>query len=515
MRILSLCVAIAVFVTGISANALPTKKEAENKNTSITIYSKAGAGSISPSMYRPTPNNYGWTNASSIPGYALIRQERDVYLQKDRQMLMFDDSAAYIDPTTVTFKSLTDPEHTSAIEQNFYFDLVSPQKLAERYVGETISIEKNFKNKDMEIFSGQLLSTSGNQLSVEKEDGSIVSASLSDAIFPALPGGLFTKPTLALDVVSKQRGKHRIETSYQTEGMTWWSDYNAVYSDGKNENEGYLDIGAWVSIVNKSGADYGDTKLKLIAGDVNRVTPQSVGRNYKAMAMESLADASNVAGFAEKSFFEFHLYTLGRPTSLPNNSTKQIELFEQANHVPVEKLLMYNGNLNRYYGGTNTDPNFGQQSNKKVDVYLKFKNDKAHGLGIPLPAGRVRVSKRDMADDSLEFIGEDTIDHTSKDEEIKLKLGKAFDVVGQRKQSNFYIDHRRKYMSENIEISVSNHKNEAVDVLVVENLNRGVNWTIEESSMSYEKLDSRTLHFPLSVPAGETKNIRYKVGYSW
>jgi hypothetical protein len=223
------------------------------------------------------------------------------------------------------------------------------------------------------------------------------------------------------------------------------------------------------------------------------------------------------AGFEEKAFFEYHLYTLGRPTTLPDNSTKQIELFDAARRVPARKLLVYYGMPGPGYvsNAPMQDRNFGTQMNRKVDVYLEFRNDEKAGLGIPLPAGRVRVSQLDAADGSLEFIGEDTIDHTPKNEQVRVKLGSAFDVVGERRQVDFSVNTGGKVMEEEIEIRLRNQKDAAVEVIVKENLHRWTNWQILSNTRSYEKEDSRTIHFPVKVPAGGESTVRYRVRYTW
>jgi hypothetical protein len=224
------------------------------------------------------------------------------------------------------------------------------------------------------------------------------------------------------------------------------------------------------------------------------------------------------SGFEEKAFFEYHLYTLGRPTTLPDNSTKQIELFPTARGVPCEKVLVYYGlsaGYRGFFSSPRMDRNFGTQSNKKVDIYLRFKNEKKAGMGMALPSGRIRVSKLDPADDTLEFIGEDVIDHTPKDEEVLIKMGSAFDVVGERKQINFKVDTTRKWIEEEIEIKVRNHKEEAVTVIVKENLYRWMNWRISEETHEYEKIDARTVHFPIEVEPDGEQVIRYTVRYTW
>ncbi|MGB2984691.1 MAG: DUF4139 domain-containing protein, partial [Phycisphaerae bacterium] len=339
----------------------------------------------------------------------------------------------------------------------------------------------------------------------------------SNVQFPELPGGLITKPTLVWDVYTEKPREHRTRVTYETKAITWWTDYNVVFTEGKDANSGLLDVGAWVSIINQSGATYPDAKLKLIAGDVHRAPQPERRASRRKMYTAEAAAVPMDRGFEEKAFFEYHLYTLGRPTTLPDNSTKQIELFPTAREVPCEKVLVYYGLGSRYrsYGSPMTDRNFGVESNKKIDIYLRFKNEKEIGMGMPLPSGRIRVSQRDKADETLEFIGEDTIDHTPKDEEVLIKLGSAFDVVGERSQIDFRVDSRRDWMDETIEIKVRNHKDEPVKVIVKENLYRWVNWKITESTHEYEKIDSRTIHFPVDVPKDGEVVIRYTVHYSW
>ena len=231
------------------------------------------------------------------------------------------------------------------------------------------------------------------------------------------------------------------------------------------------------------------------------------------MAMEARPE-----GFAEKSFFEYHLYTLGRLTTLKDNSTKQIELFPVARNVGCEKSLVYQGQAGQYlgnYGGPLTDRNFGNQSNSKVDVYLRFKNREDNQLGIPLPAGKVRVAKQDDADNSLEFIGEDLIDHTPKNELVQIKLGSAFDVVGERRQVDFRYDSSTKSIEEEIEIKLRNQKDEPVSVIAKENLYRWSTWNVTKKSQAFDKADARTIHFPVRIAKNGEAVIRYTVRYSW
>ena len=453
----------------------------------------------------------------SIPGYAMVRQERDVNLQNGRSTLKFADVAALIDPTTVTFASLTEPR-TRVLEQSYQFDLVSTDKLLLKYLDRPISVEYQSGDR-AQTSNGTLLSANDQGLVLRAADGSVRALRSYTAVhFPELPGGLDTRPTLVWDVFSPRAGEQRSRVTYQTGGVTWWADYNLIFKEGKDANSGLLDLSAWVSVINQSGAGYRDARLKLIAGDVHRAPPQNQPMLAKRALLETeITDAPVPKGFKEQSFFEFHLYTLQRRTTLPDNSTKQIELFDQAQQIPAKKVLLYYGAQEPYYSYSSpmTDRDYGLQSNKKVDVYLEFRNDKQYGLGVPLPAGRIRVSKLDAADGSLEFIGEDRIDHTPKDEEVRVKLGSAFDVVGERRQMDFAVDSKARWMEEQIEIKLRNHKDQAVHVLVKENPYRWSNWKILTKTHEFVKEDSHTIVFPVDVPKDGETLVRYKVRYTW
>jgi hypothetical protein len=271
--------------------------------------------------------------------------------------------------------------------------------------------------------------------------------------------------------------------------------------------------------MNQSGVDYPNATLKLVAGDVQRVQPQQHGARMERMRFAAEDAAGGGGGFQEKSFFEYHLYTLGRKTTIENSSTKQIELFEPKSDVPVEKVFVYYGAPSMrfipYHGSPHTDRNFGTEMNKKVDLYVRFKNEEKAGLGIPLPAGRVRVYKRDDADGNVEFVGEDVIQHTPKNEELLIKLGSAFDIVGERKQTDFQINVGEEWITESFEIKLRNQKEQPATVIVKENLFRWATWEITNSSHKWEKNDSRTIHMPIDLKAGEEKTITYIVKYTW
>lgn len=479
-----------------------------NGGHSLTIYSTASLGAISPELYR----NGGV--GQHVPGYATVRHDRSIPLDAGHNSVRFTDVAGLIDPTTVSFSSLTDPAGTRVMEQNFQFDLVNTEKLLSRFIDRNISIERALDDR-IETLEGTLLSTQGG-IVIREADGSVRTVPHNAGVkLPSLPGGLLTRPTLVWDVIAGKAGTHKTRVSYQTGGITWWADYNLTFSEGANANSCKLDVGAWVSILNQSGAGYPEAKIKLVAGDVHRAANQVA--SAPTMAKRAMADAAEEsAGFEEKSFFEYHLYTLGRRSSLPENSTKQIELFPKVSNVACEKTLVYAGQAGQWHGGgLMTDRNYGITGNRKVDTYLSFQNRVENGMGVPLPSGRVRVAKLDTADGSMEFIGEDRIDHTPKNETLLLKLGSAFDVVGERRQVDFKVDSNRNTMTEEIEVRIRNRKDEPVTVVVKENLYRWTNWKITQTNQPYEKRDSRTVHFPVAVAADSEAVVRYAVRYTW
>ena len=292
--------------------------------------------------------------------------------------------------------------------------------------------------------------------------------------------------------------------------MTWWADYNIIYDESQDCS---MDLSAWVSIINQSGASYDNAKLKLIAGDVNRAETHRPRRDvmYKMAAMEE-----DSAGFVEQSFFEYHLYTLGRRTDLPDNSTRQIQLLPAATDIQCEKELVFAPTMDMpYLGYQQYDQDYGRYGNGDINVYLRFKNDSAQNLGIPLPAGRIRVNQADPVDGSLEFIGEDVLDHTPKNEEVLIEMGNAFDVVGERKQTDFRVDRASRNLWETFEIRLRNHKDEEVSVAVLENLYRMANWEIESANLDWSKDNSNRIRFEADVDAEGETVIRYTVHYSW
>jgi len=481
---------------------------AQSDDTALTIYSSQQPGAISPDFYRPVPGGAS-PPAAAVPGYAVVRQDRDVTLGSGRSTLRFTDVAALIDPTTVTFSVPTQPS-VRVLEQNFQFDLVSSSKLLLRYLDRPVTVERDV--------GGQLSSVSGTLLSaadglvLRSADGGIHSLQNFSAVrFPELPGGLITQPTLLWDLNSGVAGTHRARVTYQTGGVTWWADYNALFTEGRDGASGTLDLSAWVSIINQSGASFADARLKLIAGDVNRAQPPQARTREVVM----MAARDGQGGFEQKAFDEFHLYTLGRRTSIPNNSTKQLELFDRASRVPATRKLVYQGLSPPSFGVPYTEREPGFAANTRVDTYLEFRNASAAGLGMPLPAGRVRVSRLDSADSSVEFIGEDVIGHTPKDELVSLRLGSAFDVVGERRQIEFTLNTQARWAEEEIEVRVRNHRAQPAVVIIKEPLYRWTGWTVQSSSHQFVRDSAQLIHFDVTVPRDGETVVRYRVRYSW
>jgi hypothetical protein len=485
------------------------------EGVAVTVYSTADPAGFDPQKFvAQQRQGYSPDFAWQVPGFGVVKEVRKIKLDAGTNELRFPDVAQFIDPTTVSFVDLTKPEGTVVLEQNFQFDLVSPEKLMEKYLDRPISVVVP-RGKDAETVSGKLLSAAQGQLVLQTEAGvRIVGGGERQVQLGDLPGGLITRPTLVWKISAAEGGEHQVRTTYQTNGITWRSDYNLVV----NADDTKADVGAWVTLMNLSGAGYKNAQLKLIAGDVQRIEPET--RRYLGAAKgRDMVMAAEAPGFEEKPFFEYHLYTLPRRTDILANTTQQITLFPTAHDVGVEKVLVYYGLPQaaswRFVSEPQQDRNFGNQSNPKVDVYLRFKNAKENNLGMPLPKGKVRVYKADNADGTLEFVGEDLIDHTAKDEKVLIKLGQSFDVVGERTQTDFNMDSGRKTMTDSYRIQIRNHKDQPQKVVIKENLFRWTTWEITKSSDKYEKVDARTIHFEVEVPANGEKTVTYTVRYTW
>jgi hypothetical protein len=503
--------ALAFAASLLAAPLARAQDPAGEDGVAVTVYSEPGGDRNQQPIYDPVRN--AWVQPA--PGFSLVRERRTLDLQEGVTTLRFTDVAARIDPSTVKFRSLTDPAGTSVLEQRFEYDLVSADKLLGKYLDKEISVTLDGAGPQ----TGRLLSFDAAQLVLEDKGTGAVrivrrDQNLRGLYLPSLPGGLVTKPTLEWVVKSGRAGSHRVDVAYETAGMSWSADYTAVVAP----DEASLDLSAWVTLRNESGVGYPNARLKLVAGDVHRAPQPGMTPAMDEAVALGAKRAGAEAGFEEKSFFEYHMYTLGRRTSIKENSLQQVELFPPASRVPCRKQFLYYGNpgIPHWYGGEpNMDRNWGVVTNAKVDVYLEFENKAAAGLGMPLPAGRVRVNKVDDADGGIELVGEDRIDHTPRDERLRLRLGSAFDIVGERKQSSFDAQYDQRWIREGYSIRLRNAKDTPVEVVVKENLYRWVNWEILKSTVPAEKQDSRTVHFTVKVPARGEAALDYSVRYTW
>jgi hypothetical protein len=446
---------------------------------------------------------------------SLIREERTFILPKGLSTVVVPDIPSTIDGTSVHFMSLTDPPSVRVLEQNYQYDLVSQAKLLERYLGRQVEFMRldPATNKERAV-SGTLLASgyAGTGGLVAEIEGKVELNPSGRLVLPSLPEGLILKPQLTWMVSSTREGTHKAELSYLAGGLSWSCTYVALMDDKGSS----LDMTGWVTLTNNSGTSFHDAGLKLVAGDVNIVQDQAMPL-YKAMRSDMAAEAG-AAQFSQSNLFEYKLYSLQRRTNIGNNETKQVEL-ASAHNVKTKKTYVYDGLVDQWRTWWNnssyrSQESFGQQSNTKVGVYVAFKNEEKSGLGIALPKGKVRVYERDE-EGKEQFVGEDQIDHTPKDENVRLFLGNAFDLVGERVQKDFKSYGNGRIVEETIEITMRNHKDETVAAEVYEHPWRWSQWEIVTASDAWTKVDQSTLKFPVTLPKDGEKKVRYTIRYSW
>jgi hypothetical protein len=425
----------------------------------------------------------------------LVKDQRRITLPKGVGELKFMDVASQIIPTSVHIKSLVNPGSLGILEQNYEYDLLNPQKLLDKYVGKEVKLYmKNPYTEREETVTATLLSNNGQP--IFRIGDEITFGHPGRIIFPGVPESLISKPTLVWLIENDLAQAQTIEASYLTNGINWRSDYVVTL----NDKDDRADLSGWVTIDNKSGATYKNAKLKLVAGDVNRVKDEL---EYKGRMMQVAEMAAKPAApqFKDDAFFEYHIYTLQRSATVKDNQTKQISLV-QAQDISVRKELLFRGAPYYYYG------QYGEiTANQKVGVFVEIQNKKENNLGIPLPKGTVRVYKQD-SEGSLQFVGEDSIDHTPKDEKVRIKLGEAFDVVGSRRMTEWKKLIFNRYEAA-FEISLRNHKKEDVVVKVVEPIPG--DWTMVSSSHEYKKSEAFTAEFIIPVPKDQEVKLTYRV----
>jgi hypothetical protein len=432
---------------------------------------------------------------------ALVRDVRQLALPGGTFRLKFMDIAATVNPATVHFRSLNDPEKLGVIEQNYEYDLLEPAKLLHKYVGKEVTLVRSYQEngttKHEEIKATLLADNNG---PVWKIGNDIVTGIYSESYrFPEVPANLYERPTLLMSLENSGARKQQIEASYLASNLSWNADY--VLTVGRDDKAADLD--GWVTVVNNSGTAFRNARLQLVAGELNRVPTES---RIRAMDMVAAAPAKAREQFQQESFSEYHLYSLGRKTSVEDKETKQISLL-QGSGVPVEKIFVVNGQ-NYYYHNQQTP---GAPLKDPVMVYYKFKNEEKAGLGIPLPAGNVRVYQKDSKGGIL-FAGEDRIDHTPKDENVNIHIGNAFDVVAEHKQTDYKRIDTHVWEME-FEVTLRNHKDTPITVQVNEPIGR--EWEMLSSTYKFTKTAAFAAQFNVPVDKNGTSVLKYRIRARW
>ncbi len=472
----------------------------------------------------------GWTQQTSAPSltiynqnFAVVRQTFPLQLNSGVNQVSFDDITSFVEPDSVVLRDPSGRVHLGILEQNYRTDVASQQNLLRAYEGKEIQFQTASG-----IVPGKIIRAGGGYAAngcyggncgysgetIVEIDGKIQFGLPGTPIFPALQNESLLKPALNWLLQSDRKAQVDAELSYITGGFTWEASYNVVAP----ENGDLLDMVGWITLQNHSGHTFENAHLQLMAGEVNKIEPsngylKSVNGNM-ITAAAPLVDAATT----EKPFDEYHLYTLQRPSTLENGETKQVEFVRGAG-IPSKRLYVYEGYLLPDYLRSNweyqfTQPNVGMTSNKQVYIMREFRNSQADHLGIPLPKGRMRFYRRD-SDGSLQFVGENVISHTPKDEIVRVYTGNAFDIIAERTRTDFHVDNSQRFIDEGYQIKLRNHKKEPVKVQVVEHLYRCDNWEITQKSIDYVKKDSNTVEFTASIPPDGEQVVTYSVHYTW
>ncbi|HSC45515.1 MAG TPA: hypothetical protein VLC94_06775 [Candidatus Acidoferrum sp.] len=478
------------------------------------LYAAPRANHSTPAQEKESPREAAPDHATSLndqtdlsvtvynSNIALVRDVRNLSLPTGTFRLKFMDIAATVNPATVHFRSLNEPDKLGVLEQNYEYDLLEPAKLLHKYVGKEVTLVRSYMDngttKREEIKATLLADNNG---PVWKIGNDIVTGGYAESYrFPEVPANLFDRPTLLMSLENSGSRKQQVETSYLANSLSWNSDY--VLTVGREDKAADLD--GWVTLINNSGTAFHNARLQLVAGDLNRIqnAPSVVGA-ARDMVM---AKAARAEQFAQENFSEYHLYTLGRKTSVEDKETKQISLL-QGSGVPVEKHFVVNGQ-NFYYHNQYSP---GSPLKDNVMVFYKFKNDEKSGLGMPMPAGNVRVYQKDSKG-SILFVGEDRIDHTPKDEFLNIHIGNAFDVISERKQTDYkHIDTHTWEME--FEITLRNHKDSPITVEINEPI--GGDWEMVNSTYKYTKTAAWAAQFNVPVAANGTSVLKYRIRAHW
>ena len=470
--------------------------------------------------------------------FAVVRQEIPLDLKSGENQLNVNDITMHLEPDSVILRDPTGKHTVHVLEQNYRADPISEPLLLSLYEGKTLDFEVGTP-QGMQIVKGKVIRSgyaphdyfAMNRYGQQYDQGQMAAAAAQPIVevngqlrfslpgtpvFPSLTDDTILKPRLEWLLATDKAGKFPAEFSYITGGMSWQADYNIVAP----EKGDLVDVVGWVTMDNQTGKTFENARIKLMAGDVNKVQPGGVGGGIGMASQMVAVGAAFIPPVTEKTFDEYHLYTLERATTLRDRETKQVE-FIRAPGVGTKQVYIYDGvkiDVNRYNGwgwdNIRNDHSYGTESNPKVWVMREFVNSQANHLGMPLPKGRVRFYRRND-DGQIEFTGENVIDHTPRDETVRVYTGNAFDLTGERTQNNYTVDFNKNTATESFEIKVRNHKKEPVDVRVVEHLYRALTWDIAFTSAKHKKTDSHTIEFPVTIAADGEQTINYTAHYTW
>ena len=450
-------------------------------------------------------------------GFATVKDARVLAVEEGVSEARVTDMSRQLEPDSVILRELgAEPFGLRILEQSFINDPLTERLMLHQFEGQTVRFHEKRQDGTVKEHAGKVIRSGyvPGEGAVEEPiialDGGVVFDLPGQPVFEGIDAGAFLKPSLVWHVGSERAGNAEVEISYITAGMGWEATYSLI---APAEDLDEFDVSGWISLKNETGITFEDASLKLIAGDVQRARPPVPRERPVPMAAYMDYEAAMPE---QRAFDEFHLYTLPRPVLLRNNELKQVE-FVRASGVKGNRYYVYNPMTSfRYHGGIQQDPDYGITYDKKVGVRIEIENSAANNLGVPLPRGKIRLYRTDEKDGRRELTGENEIDHLPKDEWLKLDMGTAFDLVGERKRTAFRVDSTAKTMSETVEIRLRNRKEStAVEIRVIEPMYRGSNWTITSSSLPHTQFDAQTVEFRAAVPAGGETVLTYSVRYSW
>jgi hypothetical protein len=451
--------------------------------------------------------------------FAVVRDSVPLDLQAGVNQVVYAGATAQVEPDSVILRDPTGERSLQILEQNYRNDPVSQELLLSLFEGKTIDFQRmrmKGNTETPELIPGKIIRSGfvpggQNQQPIIEVNSNLQFSLPGEPLFPDLGDDTVLKPSFNWLLQSDKPGKFDAEIGYVTEGLDWSASYNLV----SPEKGDFVDIVGWITMHNNSGKTFDNAKIKLMAGNVNKIQPPAPRPMLMARAATSFGLPAAAPAVTEQAFDEYHLYDIARTTTLHDHETKQVE-FVHAENVYAPTIYVYDGASGYgFYGGLNTDQGYGQSGNKKVIVQREFVNAETNHLGIALPAGKLRFYRRDT-DGQLQFVGENTIDHTPRNETVRVTTGDAFDLVGERKQTNFRPDTADRQIDESFEIKLRNRKKDTpVEFRVVEHLYRWSNWEITAKSDDFTKKDSQTIEFRIPVKPDEERTVTYTVHYSW